>query len=272
VHFEDLNSVVGQEVGNNEGPVIEITVVAEDFAVMVEELFLGKNFASSEFLLHVLEHLGIFLGGDRNFRHLKVVNGAILCWWLGRAEFVIKLAGVLVHVVYSELSAKDGDIASDSEILGHERHTVWLLEALLLEESSLRNTGIDLLGLDYHDGLVDQVVEDMNFADAVVLKAGLNNAFFCISEEFQDLLVEHNIGGLELLVDVLTEVVGELDVRDRLGRLGFGLSEICSWGARDSVQRNWLILVVADLLKVHMRDLLRIELVVEWIVGGHVTG
>jgi hypothetical protein len=86
------------------------------------------------------------------------------------------------------------------------------------------------------------------------------------------LLVEHNIGGLELLVDVLTEVVGELDVRDRLGRLGFGLSEICSWGARDSVQRNWLILVVADLLKVHMRDLLRIELVVEWIVGGHVTG
>lgn len=90
MHFEDLNSVVGQEVGNNEGPVIEITVVAEDFAVMVEELFLGKNFASSEFLLHVLEHLGIFLGGDRNFRHLKVVNGAILCWWLGRAEFLYK--------------------------------------------------------------------------------------------------------------------------------------------------------------------------------------
>jgi hypothetical protein len=85
------------------------------------------------------------------------------------------------------LTAKNGNIASDSEILGHERHTVWLLEALLLEESALRNTGIDLLGLYYHDGLVNQVVEDMNFADAVVLKAGLNNAFFCISEEFQDL-------------------------------------------------------------------------------------
>lgn len=52
--FEDLDGVVGQEVGNNEWPVVEITVVTEHFAVMVEELFLGQNFATSEFLLHVL--------------------------------------------------------------------------------------------------------------------------------------------------------------------------------------------------------------------------
>jgi len=85
------------------------------------------------------------------------------------------------------LTGEDGNVAADSEILGHVRHTVGLLEALLLEESALGNARVYLLGLYNHDGLVDQVVEDMNFANAIVLKAVFYNAFFCISEEFEDL-------------------------------------------------------------------------------------
>jgi len=97
------------------------------------------------------------------------------------------------------------------------------------------------------------------------------NRYFLLENQTY-LLVEHHIGGLKLLVDVLAEVVGELDVRDRLGRIGFRLSEFCSWGSRYSVQRHGLVLVVADLLKVHMRDLLGVEVCVERIVSRHVTG
>ena len=54
MHFENLNSVVGQEVGQDEGTVLEVAVEAEYLAVVVKELFLGCYLTSSQFLLHVL--------------------------------------------------------------------------------------------------------------------------------------------------------------------------------------------------------------------------
>ena len=71
------------------------------------------------------------------------------------------------------------------------------------------------------------------------------------------LLVELDVGGLELLLDVtLVEVVGELVVRVRhaLGGLGCDVATLSSVG--DGVERHGLVLYVLDLAQVQVGDLL----------------
>jgi hypothetical protein len=43
VNLSDFNSVVGQEIVNNEGKVVETSVEAEDSAVIIKELLLALN-------------------------------------------------------------------------------------------------------------------------------------------------------------------------------------------------------------------------------------
>ena len=71
------------------------------------------------------------------------------------------------------------------------------------------------------------------------------------------LLVELDERGLELLLDVgSTEVVRELDVRERHALGSFLGSEVTHSRFRHSVKGSWLVLNVLDLAKVHVGDLL----------------
>jgi hypothetical protein len=52
MHLTDLNGVVGQEVVNNEGEVLTDAEETEHFAVVVEELLLRRDAATTERLFH----------------------------------------------------------------------------------------------------------------------------------------------------------------------------------------------------------------------------
>jgi len=117
----------------------------------------------------------------------------------------------------------------------------------------------------------------MNFTDAVVLEPALHYALFGISEEFEHLLVEFHVDWLELFIEVFTVVVRELAVGKRFASLSFRLSEICYRGAGHRVQWDRLrelhiVLVVADFLKMNMRDLLGVVIGIERVMCGHVAG
>ena len=89
------------------------------------------------------------------------------------------------------------------------------------------------------------------------------------------LLVKLHVNGLKLLIDILAVVVRELSVREGLASLSFCRCEICNRGVGHCIERHRLrelqfILVIADLIKMDVRDLLGVEIFVEWIMGGHV--
>lgn len=57
--FSNFDSVVSQEVLNNKGTPITSAEELEHFSVVVQELLLGGNFATSEFLFEILKHEGV---------------------------------------------------------------------------------------------------------------------------------------------------------------------------------------------------------------------
>lgn len=70
------------------------------------------------------------------------------------------------------------------------------------------------------------------------------------------LLVEHDVSGLELLLNVtLSEVVGELVVRKGHARGIFSLSEVALSSIGHCMERHRLVLDVLNLVKVNVRDL-----------------
>ena len=74
VHLTDLDGVIGKVVVDDVGQAIAaVAEEAEDLAVLVEELLLGGNLATTERLFLVLTHLGVLLQGLRLLRLLEVV-------------------------------------------------------------------------------------------------------------------------------------------------------------------------------------------------------
>jgi hypothetical protein len=100
-----------------------------------------------------------------------------------------ELASVLIAVVEADLTAEDADVAPNTEVVGHEggSGTVLLEDNLAIKESTLRDTGVHLLVLGDHDGLVLKEVEDSDLSDSVVLETRLNNVLFKVTVESQDL-------------------------------------------------------------------------------------
>ena len=88
VDFENFNSIVSQEVANCEWTVIEHTIETKNFPIVVKELLCGEDLAATKFLLHVVEHLGVFLGWDWNLTFHEVVNRASLSVCLGLTEIL----------------------------------------------------------------------------------------------------------------------------------------------------------------------------------------
>lgn len=58
---------------------------------------------------------------------------------------------------------------------------------MALQESTLGDASVDLLGLGDHNRLVLQVVEDGDLSDASVLEAALNDVLLEVALESQDL-------------------------------------------------------------------------------------
>lgn len=83
--LSDLNGVVGQVVVHDERQVLTGREEAQDLTVVVEELLLGRNLATAEFLLEVLEHLLVSFGSDWNPGLGESVGGNLLGWRLGLA-------------------------------------------------------------------------------------------------------------------------------------------------------------------------------------------
>lgn len=85
VGLSDLNGVVGQVVVHDEGQVFTDRKEAQDLTVVVEELLLGRNLTTAEFLLEVLEHFLVSLGSDWNPGLGESVGGNLLGCRLGLA-------------------------------------------------------------------------------------------------------------------------------------------------------------------------------------------
>lgn len=140
-----------------------------------------------------------------------------------------------------------------------------------LEEGSLGNSTVLLLGFHEHDGFVFQIVVNGQLSDSVVLKSALDDVFLAETEESQDLFVKLGVNRLKLFVDVaISKVVGVLVVRKRLACSVLGFTEVGSRRSGNGVERHRHVFVVSDLLKVNVRDFLVAS--DGWVVSHNVSG
>ena len=95
----------------------------------------------------------------------------------------------MIAIIDSDASSSDSNVYSNVKVLRKEREAgaVLLQNHLPLEEDSLGSAGVHLLGFVKHDGVVLQVVVDHQVSNSEILKSALNNAFFEVSEEAENL-------------------------------------------------------------------------------------
>lgn len=185
VNLTDLDSVVGKVVVDNVWEVIASGEEAEDFPVVVEELLLGGNFATTEGLLEELLHLWVSLRGNLDQRRGEVVDWALLSGGKNGTLASEELSRIVVTVINAHDSAKNGDVSANAEVSGQE----WLLGAVLLddhlalEEGTLWLSCVRDFRLSDHDRLVFEEVIDGHFANSVVLEATFYNALLEVGVE-----------------------------------------------------------------------------------------
>ena len=68
-----FNSVISKEVLNDERSDFTLAEELKNLPVMVQELLLGLNFATTELFLKVLEHFRVFFRSNGFLRHSEVV-------------------------------------------------------------------------------------------------------------------------------------------------------------------------------------------------------
>lgn len=199
----------------------------------------------------------ILLGWDWDLGPGEVVHRGGLILSQIDSLSLVELVSIIISRVEAEFSGIDLDISLQREVLWHHWAAIWLEIYQALEEGTLRNTRVYLLGLGDHDRLVLQVVEDGDKSHSGILEAALNDVLFEVTVESQDLLVELDVGGLELRLDVAGAcVVGVLDVRDRHALGSFRGCKVALGRSGHSVQRHRLVLRVSDLLQMNVGDLL----------------
>lgn len=167
-------------------------------------MLLALNFTATKLLLEELEELGVFLlrlwlaGFDESITGLSDRRRKIT------SLLLIETASVVITVGDADLATIDSSVSADTEVIGHERSAIRLQNAVTLEESTLRHARVDLLGLSDHDRLVLKEVEDSHLPYAMVLETALYDMLFEVALETQHLLVELNVGGLKLLLNIST--------------------------------------------------------------------
>jgi hypothetical protein len=191
MHLADLTSVVGKEVVPD---ILEVTTElpgeeTQNLAVMVKELLLGGDAATTELLLEVLKQLRVLLDGNGSGGHLEGILGAGTSLALRNAEITEEFAGILITVVDADRAAAQSDVLANGEIGRLVRHLRAILsdDHLALEENTLGTARVGDLRLNELDGAILKVVEDGQLSNAVVLEAGLDNGFFEVTVETEDL-------------------------------------------------------------------------------------
>jgi len=107
---------------------------------------------------------------------------------LGFDTYVEELSGVLVSVGDTDGAAMDSDVAANHEVLGHEGGLAVALEDhLSLEEGTLGDASVGLLGLDDHDRLVFEEVVNEDGMNSEIFKSAFDNALFEVTVKAEDL-------------------------------------------------------------------------------------
>lgn len=78
MNFSNLDGVVSQEIVPDELEVLRFSEESEDFPVVVQELLLRWDSATSKLLLQELKEFLVLLWGDWYLRGFKCVVGASL--------------------------------------------------------------------------------------------------------------------------------------------------------------------------------------------------
>lgn len=170
VTFSNLDGIVSKEVMPDELETFRLNEESENLSVEVEELLLGSNLSSSEFLFQELKELLILLNNMWHLGLSETVRWDIkaLALWLvdGFEEF----SGVGITVSHSDRSAADSDIEADSEVGWLEWHggAVLLDDHLSVEEGSLWGSTVGLLWLGDHDRSVFEEVENNEFSNSEI--------------------------------------------------------------------------------------------------------
>ena len=153
VNFSDFNSVISEEVVNDEGELVKSCKETEDSAVVVKELLLALHSATTERFFHVLLEAGVTDNGLGDLLISETVdwNSLRLTLWLSKVAK--ELSCVLITVVDADASAENANVQTNSEVPRKhgEARTVLLEDHLSLEEDSLRSATVDLAGLTDHD-------------------------------------------------------------------------------------------------------------------------
>ena len=114
------------------------------------------------------------------------------CFILRRNEaYLEELSSVLIAVINTDASSENADIKANSKVTREhgEARAVLLQYHLSLEEDTLRSSTVYLSWLADHDGVIFQVIEDDQFANAIVLKAAFNDALFEVTIKSEHLYI-----------------------------------------------------------------------------------
>ena len=103
-------------------------------------------------------------------------------------SYLVVAASVVITVVDANLSTVNSGVSTNAEIVGDEGRAVGLKDDMALQEGTLGDTRVDLLGLSDHDRLVLQVVEDGDLSDTSVLETALDNVLLEVALETEYLL------------------------------------------------------------------------------------
>ena len=106
----------------------------------------------------------------------------------GVESYLVVAASVVITVVDADLTTVNSGISTNAEIVRDEGRAVGLKDDMALQEGTLRDTRVDLLGLSDHDRLVLQVVEDSDLSDTRVLESALNDVLLEVALETEYLL------------------------------------------------------------------------------------
>jgi len=105
--------------------------------------------------------------------------------------YLEEFASVLIDIIDTDAAAKDADVKANAEIGGkHGKARAVLLEDhLALEENTLGSSTIGLAGLADHNGVILQMVQNDQLANAVVLEAALNDALLKVTIKSEHLYI-----------------------------------------------------------------------------------
>ena len=82
VNFADFDGVVSKVVVHDEGQILAARVEAQDLAVIVQELLLGRDLSASKTLFEEFLHFSVSLGRNFFLRCFKVVMWGFTGWGL----------------------------------------------------------------------------------------------------------------------------------------------------------------------------------------------